>query len=260
MTATEAHPVAGLGRRCLSLVYEALMLVAVAIVAGLIYQAVFGPLHDAWGQTAFQWAAIGLYFVPQWKRKGRVQVDHRQLGAWYRTLDVLIRAKDQVEVALYHRLRDLFSLQPDLVLFDITSTYFEGAGPEDFAKHGYSRDGKPQNVQVVVGLVMVAGWPIAHHVWEGNRLDSTTVQEVIEDLQTRFSFTRVLFVGDRGMVSEDNLEALKREGHGYLVGLKRRRNAERARINWMFTIDRARLKLRRAYPVPAHQEPAQAAA
>ena len=82
-------------------------------------------------------------------------------------------------MALYHRLRDLFSLQPDLVLFDITSTYFEGAGPKDLAKHGYSRDGKSQNVQVVVGLVMVAGWPIAHHVWAGNRLDVTTVQEVV---------------------------------------------------------------------------------
>jgi transposase len=120
----------------------------------------------------------------------------------------------------------LFSLQPDLVLFDITSTYFEGAGPKDFAKHGYSRDGKPQNVQVVVGVVMVAGWPIAHQVWAGNRLDTTTVQEVVADLRKRFSFARVVFVGDRGMVSEKNLDALQRDGHGYLVGLKRRRNAQ----------------------------------
>jgi len=58
-------------------------------------------------------------------------------------------------VALYGRLRDLFSLRPDLVLFDITSTYFEGQGPQNYAHHGYSRDGKSQNVQVVVGLVMV---------------------------------------------------------------------------------------------------------
>jgi transposase len=165
-------------------------------------------------------------------------VHHRQLGAWYRTLDVLIRAKERIEVALYHRLRDLFSLRPDLVLYDLTSTYFEGAGPQDFARHGYSRDGKAQNVQVVVGLVMVAGWPIAHHVWEGNRLDSTTVQEVISDLQTRFSFRRVLFVGDRGMVSEENLEAIGREGHGYLVGLKRRRNAELD--GWLQRIDESK--------------------
>ena len=65
-------------------------------------------------------------------------------------------AKSKIEVALYGRLRDLFSLKPELVLYDITSTYFEGAGPEGLAKHGYSRDGKPQNVQVIVGVVVVA--------------------------------------------------------------------------------------------------------
>jgi transposase len=179
-----------------------------------------------WLETDFVCDRHGRRFVPNRPRKGRVQVDHRQLGAWYRTLDVLVRVKEKIEVALFHRLRDLFSLKPDLVLFDITSTYFEGAGPEDFAKHGYSRDGKAQNVQVVVGMVMVAGWPIAHHVWPGNRLDVTTVREVLDDLRSRFDFQRVVFVGDRGMVSDENLAALEHDGHGYLVGLKRRRNAE----------------------------------
>src|SRR6516162_2346794 len=75
------------------------------------------------------------------------KVDFRQLEAWYRTLDQLVAAKERIEVALYHRLRDLFSFKPDLVLYDITSTYFEGVGPASFAKHGYSRDGKPQYVQ-----------------------------------------------------------------------------------------------------------------
>jgi transposase len=191
-----------------------------------------------WLDTDFVCDRHGRRFVPHWHRQGRVQVHHRQLGAWYRTLDVLVKVKDQIEVALYHRLRDLFSLQPDLVLFDITSTYFEGAGPEDFAKHGYSRDGKSQNVQIVVGLVMVAGWPIAHHVWAGNRIDASTVQEVVRDLRTRFSFSRVVFVGDRGMVSEDNLEMLAREGHGYLVGVKRRRNAELD--GWLQKVDDAK--------------------
>ena len=191
-----------------------------------------------WLETDFVCDRQGRRFVPHWHQKGRVQVHHRQLGAWYRTLDVLIKAKDKIEVALYHRLRDLFSLKPDLVLYDITSTYFEGAGPEDFAKHGYSRDGKPQNVQVVVGMVMVAGWPIAHHVWAGNRIDATTVQEVVRDLRTRFAFGRVVFVGDRGMVSDDNIEALERDGHGYLVGMKRRRNAELD--GWLQKVDEAK--------------------
>jgi transposase len=191
-----------------------------------------------WLETAFVCDRRGRRFVPHWHSHGRVQVHPRQLDAWYRTLDRLVAAKDQIEVRLYHRLRDLFSLQPDLVLFDITSTYFEGQGPQDFAHHGYSRDGKPQNVQVVVGLVLVAGWPIAHHVWAGNRLDVTTVQEVVRDLQTRFRIGRLIFVGDRGMVSEDNLEALGRDGHGYLVGWKRRRNAQVDA--WLQTLDNSK--------------------
>jgi transposase len=141
-------------------------------------------------------------------------------------------------VALYHRLRDLFSFKPDIVLYDITSTYFEGAGPHDYAKYGYSRDGKSQNVQVIVGVVMVAGWPIAHHVWEGNRIDHSTVQEVINDLRKRFEFGRLVFVGDRGMVTGENIESIKENKHGYLVGLNRRRNAEADR--WLAGVDDTR--------------------
>jgi transposase len=150
-------------------------------------------------------------------------------------LDRLLQGKGKIERSLYGRLRDLFSLKPELVLYDITSTYFEGVGPEGLAKHGYSRDGKPRNVQVIVGVVMVAGWPIAHHVWEGNRVDQATVREVVEDLRRRFEFGRVIFVGDRGMVTEENLEGLMEEGQGYLVGLKRRRNAKLDR--WLEAIE-----------------------
>ena len=179
-----------------------------------------------WLETDFVCDRKGRRFVPHWHQRRRVRVHPRQLDAWYRTLDQLHAAKDQIEVALFNRLRDLFSLKPDLVLYDITSTYFEGAGPHDFAKHGYSRDGKPQNVQVIVGVVVVAGWPIAHHVWSGNRIDHSTVQEVIKDLCKRFEFRRLVFVGDRGMVTDENLEAITKDGHGFLVGIKRRRNAK----------------------------------
>jgi transposase len=180
----------------------------------------------SWLETDFVCDRQGRRFLPHWHRRGRVRIHHRQLDAWYNTLDRLVEAKAEIEVALYHRLRDLFSLKPDLVLYDITSTYFQGAGPPGFAKHGYSRDGKPHNVQVIVGMVMVGGWPIAHHVWAGNRVDHATVQEVIEDLRRRFSFGRIVFVGDRGMVTQDNLDDFVQDGNGYLVGVKRRRNAK----------------------------------
>src|SRR3984957_3059166 len=177
-----------------------------------------------WLETDFVCDRMGRRFIPHWHQRQRVRIHPRQLDAWYRPLDQLHAAKDQIEVALYHRLRDLFSFKPELVLYDITSTYFEGAGPHDFARHGYSRDGKSRNVQVIIGVVMVAGWPIAHHVWEGNRVDNSTVQDVISDLRKRFEFGRIVFVGDRGMVTEENSEAITNDRHGVLVGIKRRRN------------------------------------
>jgi transposase len=182
----------------------------------------------AWLETDYVCDRQGRRYVPCWKQQGRVQVDRVQLQRWYRTLDHLIINKDRIEVALYERLRDLFSFQPDLVLYDLTSTYFTGRGPTGFAKHGHSRDGKPRNVQVVIGVVMVAGWPIAHHVWAGNKRDSTTVPEVIEDLSKRFQLRQVVFVGDRGMVTAKNLQAIRNaEGkYGFLVGMTRRRNPE----------------------------------
>jgi transposase len=181
----------------------------------------------AWLETDYVCDRRGRRYVPCWKQQGRVQVDLGQLQRWYRTLDHLGLNKDTVEVALYERLRTLFEFDADLVMYDLTSTYFEGHGPPTLAKHGYSRDGKPRNVQVVVGVVMVAGWPIAHHVWAGNTRDSTTVKEVIQDLTRRFRIRRIVFVGDRGMVTESNLAMLQaEEEHGYLVGMTRRRNPE----------------------------------
>jgi len=182
----------------------------------------------AWLESDYVCDRRGSRYVPCWKRQGRVEIDLAQLQSWYRTLDHLLLNKDKIEVGLYQRLRNLFDFQPELVFYDLTSTYFAGHGPGELAKHGYSRDGKPRNVQVVVGVVMVAGWPIAHHVWAGNTRDSKTVSEVVEDLSKRFAFRRVVFVGDRGMVTEKNLGVLeKAEGEwGFLVGMTRRQNPE----------------------------------
>jgi transposase len=201
-------------------------------VLALIANRLVRPLSEhalaGWLETDYACDRAGRRYLPQWKRQGRVQVDLTVLQRWSRALDHLILNQATIEVALYGRLRDLFHLQPDLVFYDITSTYFEGDGPAGFAAHGYSRDGQPRNVQVVVGAVMVAGWPIAHHVWAGNTRDSTTVAAVVRDLTTRFPFRQAVFVGDRGMVTEKNLEVLQSaDGDwGFLVGMTRRQNPE----------------------------------
>jgi transposase len=187
-----------------------------------------------WLETDYVCDRSGQRWLPEWRdeaerlasRRPRVRVKDRQLRWWYGTLDGLIRHKSHIEKELFRGLRNLFALNVDLVFYDLTSTYFEGSGPGSIAKHGHSRDGKPRNRQILVGLVMVDGWPIAHHIFEGNRRDSVTVKAVLEDIQKRFGLRRVVFVGDRGMVTSDNLALLRREKQGYVVGLNRRRRPD----------------------------------
>jgi transposase len=187
-----------------------------------------------WLETEFVCDREGRRWEGEWRedaerrssRLPRVRVELRQLKQWYRTLDHLQARKVEIEQALYLGLRDLFSLKVDLVLYDLTSTYFEGAGPAGLGAHGYSRDGRPRNRQVLVGVVLVDGWPIAHHVFAGNWRDSQTVPQVLRDLERRFGLRRVVFVGDRGMVTQDNLALLRARRQGYVVGRQRRRSEE----------------------------------
>jgi transposase len=187
-----------------------------------------------WLETDFACDAVGRQWIPRWlsdeeranSSRPRVRVHHQQLDGWYRTLDQLLLCKSKIETNLFGRLRDLFSLKVDLVFYDLTSTYFEGKGPAEISRHGKSRDEKPRNPQVMVGLVMLNGWPIAHHVFPGNTKDEKTVSEVTQDLEKRFGLKRVVFVGDRGMVTTENLDTFRKRAQGYLVGLRRRRNQE----------------------------------
>ena len=187
-----------------------------------------------WLETDFVCDRSGQRWLPEWReeaerrasRRPRVRVKDRQLRQWYGTLDRLIVHQKQIEKELFLRLRNLFSLNVDLVFYDLTSTYFEGNGPDGVAQHGHSRDEKPRQRQVLVGLVMIDGWPIAHHVFPGNRRDAQTVESVLNDLQERFGLRRIVFVGDRGMVTSENVDLLRAHAQGYIVGLQRRRRPE----------------------------------
>ena len=192
-----------------------------------------------WLETDFVCDRRGRRWLPEWREEGerltssrpRVRVKDGQLKKWYGTLDRLIGAKSRIEKELFLKLRTLFHLKVDLVFYDLTSTYFEGHGPES-AAHGHSRDGKPRNRQVLVGLVMIEGWPIAHHVFAGNWRDASTLEAVLTDLQQRFGLGRVVFVGDRGMMTSGNLERLRGYQHGYVVGLNRRRRRGTCDVTW----------------------------
>ena len=219
---------------------------ALALVANRLCEPTSEHGIARWLETDFVCDRHGNRWLPEWRDdaerlasgRPRVRVKDRQLRQWYGTLDELVAHKKEIEKELFLRLRNLFSLNVDMVFYDLTSTYFEGNGPA-MAKHGHSRDGKPRNRQVLVGQVMIDGWPIAHHVFEGNQRDSSTVKSVLTDLQARFGLRRVVFVGDRGMVTSDNIGLLRSQGQGYVVGLNRRRRpevlryVERATGSWL---------------------------
>jgi transposase len=190
-----------------------------------------------WLEHTFVCDAHGKRWKPDWlpakqiTKQQRVKVKHEQLNRWYRTLDVLLSAKEQIEEALYLRVRDLFSLRVDLVFYDLTSTYFCRKSPVGKRRrHGHSKDGKPRQVQVLLGVVMVNGFPIAHHIFEGNKAEKATLQAVLADVDQRFGLGQVMVVADRGLVSADNLDFLSQSGFRYLLGLPGRRSREAADV------------------------------
>ena len=142
---------------------------------------------------------------------------------FYRSMDYLEKMKESLEKDLYYELCDLFTLKLNLIFYDTTSSYFEGRGPH-LAKHGKSRDHRPDKRQILIGLLVTdEGLPIAHKVFEGDEADKATVVETIDDLKRRFHLKRVIFVADRGVVSQTNLDYIKEQGFSYIVTLKKRR-------------------------------------
>jgi transposase len=138
----------------------------------------------------------------------------------YRTLDEVLPKREALFSHLQERYAQWFGTSFDFLLYDITSTYFEGnmAGNPQ-AKRGHSRDKRRDCAQLCIGLIVTPdGLPVAYEVFDGNRADVTTVEEIIEALRLKYGHERRLWVMDRGMVSEDNLDQLREWNALYLVG------------------------------------------
>jgi transposase len=138
----------------------------------------------------------------------------------YRTLDRLLPHKTALEKHLQRRLGELFDLDYDLLLYDVTSTYFEGAAAANpQAQRGYSRDHRPDCKQVNIALVVSrGGLPLGYEVFAGNRNDVTTVEEIVAAMESKYGRANRIWVMDRGMVSADNLEFLQQGGRRYILG------------------------------------------
>ena len=170
-----------------------------------------------------------LHIAEVWNRRTALEnltgieaaaIHHTRL---YQGLDKLLPHKRELETHLKERLGNLFDLSYDLLLYDVTSTYFEGeAKGNHLAQYGYSRDRRGDCKQVCIGLVVSReGFPLGYQVFAGHRTDVTTVEEIVEEMESRYGKASRIWVMDRGMISQENLRWLREEKRKYIVGTPR---------------------------------------
>lgn len=170
--------------------------------------------------------ASDLYIAERWYERTALEdllglpADRVNDDRLYRALDRLLPLKAALEAHLVQRLGALFALDYDLLLYDVTSTYFEGlAEANPLAQRGHSRDHRHDCKQVCIALVVTReGMPLGYEVFAGNRTDVTTVEEIVDTMERRFGLAHRIWVMDRGMVSAENIAWLEQSGRRYLIG------------------------------------------
>ena len=194
-----------------------------------------GEEHVPWHEVAFILAASRLiepsselaieeHYYPRTALDDIVGVPAEKVNKdrLYRGLDHLLPHKELCEKHLKAQMGQLFREPFDILLYDLTSTYFEGlAASNPAAQRGYSRDHRPDCLQLVIGLVVTkSGLPIGYEVFPGNRSDATTLEDMVAKLDPNHAASRI-WVFDRGVASEENLDGLRAFGAQYLVGTPR---------------------------------------
>jgi transposase len=147
-----------------------------------------------------------------------VQLPPVDLNHLYRSLDILWAHKETLEEYLFRKNRHLFNLQVDVVFYDVTTFHFESVKADTLKDFGYSKAGKFNEVQVVLGLLMdCEGRPIGYELFPGNTFEGKTLEASLEKLERRFGIRRVIIVADRGLNSKFNLKKIIDKGYGYIV-------------------------------------------
>lgn len=157
----------------------------------------------------------------------------------YRCLDRILPHKTKLERHLKDRYGELFGAEFDVLLYDLTSTYVEGAAEKNpMMRRGYSRDHRPDCEQMVIALIVNnEGFPFSYETFAGNRADVSTLETILRMVERKYGKARRIWVFDRGIVSEENLAAIRKRGGQYLVGTPRSQmkqfETELAKENWM---------------------------
>jgi transposase len=156
----------------------------------------------------------------------------------YRCLDRILPHKSKLEQHLKQRYGELFGAEFDVLLYDLTSTYVEGAAEKNpMMGRGYSRDHRPDCEQMVIALIVNReGFPFSYETFDGNRADVSTMESILRMVERKYGKARRIWVMDRGIVSEENLAAIRKRGGQYLVGTPRRQmkrfEAELLKDDW----------------------------
>lgn len=142
----------------------------------------------------------------------------------YRCLDRILPHKTRLERHLKERYGALFGAEFDVLLYDLTSTYVEGAAEKNsMMRRGYSRDHRPDCEQMIIALIVNSeGFPFSYETFDGNRADVSTMETILRMVERKYGQARRIWVLDRGIVSEENLSAIRKRGGHYLVGTPRR--------------------------------------
>ena len=141
----------------------------------------------------------------------------------YRCLDRILPHKTDLERHLKNRYGELFGAEFDVLLYDLTSTYVEGAAEKNpMVRRGYSRDHRPDCEEIVIALIVnIEGFPFSYETFDGNRADVSTMETILRMVERKYGRARRIWVMDRGIVSEENLAAIRKRGGQYLVGTPR---------------------------------------
>jgi transposase len=166
-----------------------------------------------------------LALYDQWvERFYPVMVDHQvSLQHIYRSLDLLAKHKEQIEQSLYFQRKDLFSINVDIVLYDLTTLRFESTRTDlgELRQFGYSKEMRTDCTQVVFGLLTdTDGIPLSLEVHPGNTFEGNTLKEIVNKMRKKFSVRRFIFIADRGLFSAKNLEHIRSNKGEFIVGLK----------------------------------------
>ena len=157
-----------------------------------------------------------------------------ELHQYYRALDYLIEQKDSIEMNIFYQMRDLFNTELDIVLFDTTTLVYYGEGADknedgekpsdqELLDYGFSKAHRGDLKQVVVGVLMSKeGIPLGHEVFSGNTNDVSCFSQIIDQIKKKYALSKIVLVGDRGMISKSNIKSLEESKLSYILGYRMR--------------------------------------